>query len=165
MKKLNLVSFITTEFVKVLVRLVRFCCCFLSVNLLILGWTELIVKRRQSKSCRRFLFFVLNTVMIENAVPQRYVVEKQRKNLTDVSCKFGYSFYILIQNFKLLIELKVLSSPLSDDNSISSRVSSWERVVSLCSTKGFTIHIFCLRDAHVKDNTFQTTTTSSIELQ
>ena len=38
--------------------------------------------------------------------------------LTAISCKFGYSFFILTQNFELLIELKVLSSPLSDDNCI-----------------------------------------------
>jgi hypothetical protein len=57
--------------------------------------------------------------MAENAVSQRYVVEKQRRNLTAVSCKFGYSFFILIQNFELLIELEVLSSLLSNDNSIS----------------------------------------------
>jgi len=56
--------------------------------------------------------------MAENAVSQRYVVEKQRRNLIAISRKFGYSFFILIQNFELLIELKVLSSSLSDDNSI-----------------------------------------------
>jgi len=47
------------------------------------------------------------------------VVEKQRRNLTAISCEYGHSFFILIQNFELLIELKVLSSPLSEDNSIS----------------------------------------------
>jgi len=78
-----------------------------------------IVKRRQSESCRQFLCFVLRTVVAENAVSQRYVVEKQRRNLIAISCKFEYLFFILIQNFELLIELKVLSSPLSDDNSIS----------------------------------------------
>jgi hypothetical protein len=57
--------------------------------------------------------------MAENAVSQRYVVEKQRRNLIAISCKFGYSFVILIQNFELLIELKVLSSPLFDDNSLN----------------------------------------------
>jgi hypothetical protein len=72
-------------------------------------------KRRKSESCRQFLCFVLSTVMAENAVSQRYVVEKQRRNLTDISCKFGYSFFILIQNFELLVVLKVLSSPLSCD--------------------------------------------------
>jgi len=76
--------------------------------------------------------------MAENAGLQRYVVEKQRISLIAISCKFGYSFFILIQHLELLIELKVLSSPLSDDNSLSWRVSSWERAVSLCSTKGFT---------------------------
>jgi hypothetical protein len=60
--------------------------------------------------------------MAENAVSQRYVVEKQRRNLTAVSCKFGYSFFILIQNFELLI-LKVLSSPLSY---YDRRGSGWE---------------------------------------
>jgi hypothetical protein len=57
--------------------------------------------------------------MAENAVSQRYVVEKQRRNLTAISCKFGYSFFILIQNFELLVVLKVLSSPMSDYNSVS----------------------------------------------
>jgi len=57
--------------------------------------------------------------MAENAVSQRYVVEKQRRNLIVISCIFGHSFFILIQNFELLIELKVLSSLLSDDNSIN----------------------------------------------
>jgi len=57
--------------------------------------------------------------MAENTVSQRYVVEKQRRNLIVISRKFGYSFFILIQNFELLIELKVLSSHLFDDNSIS----------------------------------------------
>jgi len=57
--------------------------------------------------------------MAENAVSQIYVVEKQRRNLIVISCIFGYSFFILIQNFELPIELKVLSSLLSDDNSIN----------------------------------------------
>jgi len=43
--------------------------------------------------------------MAQNAVSQRYVVGKQRRNLIAISCKFGYSFLILIQNFELLIEL------------------------------------------------------------
>jgi hypothetical protein len=45
--------------------------------------------------------------MAENAVSQRYVVEKQRRNRIAISCNFGYSFFTLIQNFELLIELKV----------------------------------------------------------
>ena len=45
------------------------------------------------------------TVMAENAVSQRYVVEKQRRNLIAILCKFGYSFFIFIQNFELLVEL------------------------------------------------------------
>jgi len=91
---------------KGLIRLVRFFCSFLSVCLLILRWIEMIAKRRQSESCRRFLCFVLSTVIAENVVSQKYVVEKQRRNLIVISCKFGYSFFILIQNFELLIELK-----------------------------------------------------------
>jgi len=79
----------------------------------------MIAKQRQSESCRWFVCFVLSTVMAENAVSQRYVVEKQRRNLIAISFKFGYSFFILVQNSELLIELKVLSSPLSDDDSIS----------------------------------------------
>jgi len=79
----------------------------------------MIAKRRQSESCRRFLCFVLSTVIAENAVSQRYVVEKQRRNLIATLCKFGYSLFILFQNFELLVELKVVSSPLSDDNSVS----------------------------------------------
>ena len=35
---------------------------------------------------------------------------KQRRNVIAISCKSGYSFFILIQNSELLIELKVLSS-------------------------------------------------------
>jgi hypothetical protein len=62
---------------------------------------------------------VSSTVVAENEVPQRYVVERQRRKFTDISCKSGYSFLIFIQNFELLIELKVLSSLLSYDNSIS----------------------------------------------
>jgi len=65
------------------------------------------------------LSFVLSTVTVENAASPRYVVEKLRSNLIAISCKFCYSFFILIQNFELLIELKLRSSPLSDDNSIS----------------------------------------------
>jgi len=38
--------------------------------------------------------------MTENAVSQRYMVEKQRRNLIAISCKFGCSFFILIQNFE-----------------------------------------------------------------
>jgi hypothetical protein len=53
--------------------------------------------------------------MAEIAVSQTYVVEKQRRNLSAVSCKFGYSIFILIQNFELLIQSKVLP----DGNSIS----------------------------------------------
>jgi hypothetical protein len=49
--------------------------------------------------------------MAENSVSQRYVVEK--------SCKFVNSFFVLVQNVKLLKELEVLSSPLSNDNSVS----------------------------------------------
>jgi len=78
-----------------------------------------IAKWRQSESSRRFLSFVLSTVMAENAVSQIYVVEKQRINLIAISCKFGYSLFILIQNFKLLIELKLFSGHLSNDNSVS----------------------------------------------
>ena len=77
----------------------------------------MIAKQRQSESCRQFLCFVLSTIMVENAVSQRCVVEK--RNLFVFSCKFGYSFFILIQNFELIIELKVLSSRLSGDNSVS----------------------------------------------
>jgi len=51
------------------------------------------------------------------------LLETQRRNLIAISCKFGYPFFIVIQNFELRIELKVLSSPFSDDNSISLRVS------------------------------------------
>ena len=79
----------------------------------------MIAKQRQSESCRRFLYFVLSTVIAENALSQRYVVEKQRRNLITISCIFGYSFFIHTQNFELLIELKVFFSPFSDDNSIS----------------------------------------------
>jgi len=50
--------------------------------------------------------------MAQNAVSQRYVVGKQRTNLIVISFEFGYSFFILIQNFELLVELKVLSSPV-----------------------------------------------------
>ena len=57
--------------------------------------------------------------MAENAASQIYVVEKQRINLIAISCKFGYSLFILIQNFKLLIELKLFSGHLSNDNSVS----------------------------------------------
>jgi len=78
-----------------------------------------IAKRRQSEICRRFLCFILSTVMVENAVSQRYVVGKQRRTLIAISRKFGYSFFILLQNFELLIEIKIFSDHLSDDNSIS----------------------------------------------
>jgi hypothetical protein len=64
-----------------------------------------IAKRRLSESCRPFLCFVFSTVRAENAVSQRYVLEKQRRHLIVISCKFGYSFFILVQNFELLIEL------------------------------------------------------------
>ena len=67
----------------------------------------MIAKWRQSETCTRF---VLSTVIAENAVSHRYVVEKQRRNLIAISCKFGYSFFILIHNVELLVELKVLSS-------------------------------------------------------
>jgi len=75
-----------------------------------------IAKRRQPESCRWFLCFDLSTFIVESAVSQRYVVEKQRRNLIAISSKCEYSFFILIQNFGFLIRLKVLSSPLSDDN-------------------------------------------------
>jgi hypothetical protein len=64
--------------------------------------------------------------MAENAVSQRFVVEKQRRNLIAISYKFGYSFFIPVQKFKLLVKSKMLSSPLSNDNSISQMVSSLE---------------------------------------
>jgi hypothetical protein len=51
--------------------------------------------------------------MARNSVSQRYVVEKKRRNLIAVSCKFGYPFFI--QKFELLIELEVISSTLSDN--------------------------------------------------
>jgi len=45
------------------------------------------------------------------------------KNKEEISLlfhvNFFYSFFIIIQNFELLIELKLLSSLLCDDNSIS----------------------------------------------
>jgi len=50
--------------------------------------------------------------MAQNAVSKRYVVGKQRRNIIAISCKFGYSFFILIQNSELLVELYGLSSPV-----------------------------------------------------
>jgi hypothetical protein len=62
--------------------------------------------------------------MAENTVPQKYVGEKRRRSLLSTLREFGNSFFILIQNFELFLELKALSSPLSDDNSVSRAVTS-----------------------------------------
>jgi hypothetical protein len=96
-----------------------------------------ITKQRQLQAVP---LFVLSTVTAENAVSNRYMIEKRRRTLTAISSEFAYSFFILIQIFELLVELKEFSGPLSDDNPTRRRVASWERVTSLCSTK-WLVHI------------------------
>jgi hypothetical protein len=83
-------------------------------------------------------------------------VEKQRRNLIAISCKFGYSFFILIHNFELLIELKVLSSPLFFHG---------KGLSLFVKVKGSQSTYIASGDPHVRDNTFQTTTTSTSALQ
>lgn len=69
------------------------------------------------RCCGQFLCFTVSTVIAGNAVSQRYLVEKRRTIIAS-SCKFGYSFFYSSPKFyKVLIELKILSSPLSGDNS------------------------------------------------
>jgi hypothetical protein len=77
-----------------------------------------------------FLCFILSTVEAENAVSQRYVAEKHRRNRTAISCKLGHSVFILILNFELLIQLQAVSSPLS----ITIQQVEWFLLYTYCAT-------------------------------
>jgi hypothetical protein len=94
------VSFIRTEFLKVLVRLAMLLFMF-SVPLLInsgKNWTN-----SQTETVRKLQAVPLFRFKHSHGRKCSFtkMVEEQRKNLIAISCKSGYSFFILIQNFEL----------------------------------------------------------------
>jgi hypothetical protein len=67
-----------------------------------------------------------------------------------ISCKFGYSLFILIHNFELLIQLKVLLRPLPDY--INMQFSSWERPSLYIQQKDSQSTYFASGNPQVRDD-------------